>query len=54
MLRGVVGTVICVNVCSDDSIQTTDQLSSIYEALDLPLEHALNGLSDIVGEMKST
>lgn len=31
MLRGVVGTVICVNVCSDHSVQAVYQLSSMYE-----------------------
>jgi hypothetical protein len=54
MLRWIVGTVICMNVCSDDSVQATYQLSSMYEGWDVPLEHALDGLSDIVCEMKST
>jgi hypothetical protein len=43
-----------MNVCSDDSVQATYQLSSMYEGWDVPLEHALDGLSDIVCEMKST
>lgn len=43
-----------MNVCSDYSIQTTDQLDRCSEGSDLPLEHALDGLSDIVCEMKST
>jgi hypothetical protein len=54
MLRWVVGTVICMNICSDHSVQARYQLSSMYEDKDVPFEHALDGLSDIVCEMKRT